>query len=301
MTPQVRTEPASRPWLALAWMMGAMASFVAMAIAGRESQQELSTIELMVFRSGIGWLIMLAVVLRLGKGLAPVRTRQFGRHMQRNVIHYVGQNAWFFAVSAIPLAQVVALEMTNPIWVALLAPLLLHERMTTPRALSAVLGFVGVLIVARPGVSPIAWGHGAALLAAVSFALTSIYTRWIVRDDSTLCLLYWMTLSQTVMSVVLCLFTGGIPLPSQEMLLWVGIAGVTGVSAHFALTSALAAAPATIVAPMEFLRLPAMALAGFWIYGEPLDPLVFAGGGLIIAGIALNIFSDRQRPPGRGR
>ncbi len=290
-------SPASRPWLAFAWMMGAMASFVAMAVAGRELRDDLTTFQLMVFRSAIGWGIVLAVVLRLGRGLTPIHTRQFGRHLQRNVVHYIGQNAWFYGVATIPLAQLVALEMTNPIWVALLAPLMLGERMTRIRAFSALLGFGGVLIVARPGVSPLEWGHGAALLAAVSFALTSIFTRRIVRQDSTLCLLFWMTLSQTLMSVAVCLGTGGIPLPGPAALPWILVAGITGVSAHYALTSALSVAPATIVAPMEFLRLPAMALAGYLLYGEALDPLVFAGGMLIIAGIVLNILSDRRPRP----
>ncbi|WP_424931177.1 DMT family transporter [Amaricoccus macauensis] len=291
--------PDSRPWLALAWMMAAMASFVAMAIAGRAVSDEFTTFELMVYRSLIGWLIVLLAVLRLGQGFAPVHTRQFGRHMQRNVVHYVGQNAWFYGVAAIPLAQLVALEMSNPIWVAVLAPLLLHESMTRTRALAALVGFLGVLVVARPGVSPLDLGHGAALLAAVSFALTSIYTRRIVHDDSTLCLLFWMTLSQTVMSIAVSLASGGIPLPTAELLPWLVVAGFTGVSAHFALTSALAAAPATIVAPMEFLRLPVMALVGFALYGEPLDVFVLTGGAIIIGGVLLNIVAERRpREPG---
>lgn len=285
----------ARPWRAFAWMLAAMVSFVAMAIAGREVQRELSTFELMLFRSAIGWLIMLVVVLRLGDGFAPVVTRQPWLHLQRNSIHFIGQNAWFFAVAAIPLAQVVALEMTNPLWVALLAPLLLHERLTRIRMLAALLGFAGVLVVARPGVSPLGWGHGAALLAAICFALTSIYTRRITREDRTICVLFWMTLLQTVFSAFLCL-PGGLTLPTPGLLPWIVITGVTGVSAHFALTSALRNAPATIVAPMEFLRLPAMALAGMWIYGEPLDWAVFAGGALIVAGILANILSERRKP-----
>jgi drug/metabolite transporter (DMT)-like permease len=287
-------DAAPRSWLALAWMMLAMVAFVAMAVAGREIQTEMNTFQLMVYRSAIGWLIMLVVVLRLGRGFLPVRTRRPGLHLQRNVIHYVGQNAWFFAVASIPLAQVIALEMTNPIWVALLAPLLLGEAMTRTRAVAALLGFAGVLIVARPGVSPLGWGHGAALLAAISFALTSIVTRRITREDSTLCILFWMTLSQTVMSAVVCL-PGGLPLPSAEIAPWLLVAGLTGVTAHLALTSALSVAPATIVAPMEFLRLPAMALAGTLIYGEALDWAVFAGGGLIISGILLNMSEARPK------
>lgn len=293
-------EPEARPWLALLWMLGAMVSFVGMAVAGRAIQTEMNTFQLMAYRSAIGWILVLLAVLRLGEGLRPVQTRRPALHLQRNVIHYVGQNAWFYAVMLIPLGQLVALEMTNPIWVAILAPFLLGERMTRARAVSAALGFLGVLVVARPGLSPLGMGHASVLLAAVAFALTSIVTRRITYEDGALCVLFWMTLIQALMSGAICLFTG-LPLPSGGLVPWLIIAGFTGVSAHFCLTSALRAAPATVVAPMEFLRLPAMAFAGMLLYGEPLEWAVFAGGALIVAGILLNLFGEsRDRRPHSG-
>jgi drug/metabolite transporter (DMT)-like permease len=285
----------SQPWHALLWMLGAMVSFLAMAIAGREVQAQMTTFQLMVYRSIIGWLIMLVVVLRAGRGFAPVHTRLPWLHLRRNVVHYIGQNAWFLGVALIPLGQVVALEMTNPIWVAVLAPFLLGERMTRARAIAALLGFLGVLVVARPGVSPLGWGHAATLLAAISFALTSIITRRITYEDSAICVLFWMTFSQSIMSIVICLATGGLPLPEGAIGIWLCVAGVTGVSAHFFLTSALRCAPASVVAPMEFLRLPAMAVAGTLIYGEPLEWAVFAGGALIVTGIFLNVLGEGRR------
>jgi drug/metabolite transporter (DMT)-like permease len=277
------------------WMLGAVVSFAAMAVAGREIQVEMNTFELMLYRSAIGWVVVVAVILRSARGFSQVRTRHPWLHVRRNLVHYAGQNLWFYAVVMIPLSQLVALEFTNPLWVALLAPLLLGEPLTRPRVVAAVVGFIGVLIVAQPGVSPLGPGHAAALAAAVGFALNTIFTKQIMRFDSVLCVLFWMTLSQGAMSLVLSL-PGGIPLPSAATAPWLVVVGITGLSAHYSLTSALGHAPASIVAPMEFIRLPLIALIGAWLYGEPLRLAVFVGAGLIIAGNLVNLRAARRAP-----
>ena len=146
-----RAMQSSNPLKAAAWMLGAVASFSAMAVAGREIQVEMNTFELMLYRSVIGWVAVALFLWWSPRGFAQVRTTHPGLHVARNLFHFTGQNLWFFAVVVIPLSQLVALEFTNPIWVALLAPLLLGEALTRTRLLSALLGFVGVLIVAGPG------------------------------------------------------------------------------------------------------------------------------------------------------
>ena len=166
----------SNPLKAAAWMLGAVVSFTAMAVAGREIQAEMNTFELMLYRSVIGFAMVVAAPLAQPRGFAQIRTAHAGLHLKRNLFHYTGQNLWFFAVAQIPLSQLVALEFTNPIWVALLAPFLLGERLTRTRLLAALLGFLGVLVVAEPGAAPLERGHAAALLAAVGFALNTIYT-----------------------------------------------------------------------------------------------------------------------------
>jgi drug/metabolite transporter (DMT)-like permease len=284
----------SNPLKAGLWMMGAVVSFVAMAVAGREIQVEMNTFELMLYRSAIGFAVVVLMVARSAGGFAQVRTAHAGLHVKRNLFHYTGQNLWFFAVATIPLSQLVALEFTNPIWVALLAPFLLGERMTRTRVLAAGLGFVGVLVVAQPGAAPIEPGHVAALAAAVGFALNTIFTKQIMRFDSVLCVLFWMTLSQGAMSLALSL-PGGIPAPSANTLPWLVVVGVTGLSAHYSLTSALGHAPASIVAPMEFIRLPLIAVVGMALYGEPLRLAVFVGAALIITGNFLNLRAETRR------
>lgn len=282
----------SRPLRALDWMTGAIASFTAMAVAGREIQVEMNTFELMLCRSAVGFLVIAAS----SRGFAQTRTANAGLHLRRNLVHYAGQNLWFFAVTLIPLGQLAALEFTNPIWVALLAPAFLGERLTPIRLAAAALGFLGVLVVAQPGVSPLGPGHAAGLAAALCFALNTLYTRRIMAFDAVLCVLFWMTLSQTAMSLALAL-PGGLPLPSAEVAPWIVVVALAGLSAHFSLTSALAHAPAGVVAPMEFLRLPDVALVGMWLYAEPLRGAVFTGAALIDAGNLIGLRSESRSPP----
>ena len=284
----------SNPLKAAAWMMGAVVSFVAMAVAGRALLTGMNTFELMLYRSIIGFAIVCLALARTRAGFSQVRTTHFAMHLKRNVFHYTGQNLWFFAVAVIPLSQLVALEFTNPIWVALLAPLLLGEALTRARVLAALLGFAGVVVVAQPGHAPLEPGHLAALASAVCFALNTIFTRQIMRFDAVLCVLFWMTLLQGSASLVLSL-PGGIPLPAADDVVWVVVVGVTGLSAHYALTSALGHAPASIVAPMEFVRLPLIALVGALLYGEDLTVNVFAGAALIVAGNLINLRSEARR------
>ncbi len=285
----------TRPLVALAWMLGAVASFSAMAVAGRELSVEMNTFELMLYRSVLGLAVVAVLLARSRRGFAQIRTPRLGDHIRRNVFHYTGQNLWFYGITVIPLSQLVALEFTNPLWVSVLAPFMLSEPMTRTRLIAAGLGFVGVLIVARPGVAPLEWGHAAGLGAALGFALNTIFTRKIMRKDTVLCVLFWMTLLQASASLVLSI-PGGIPVPSLAALPWIAVVGIGGLTAHYCLTSALGAAPATLVAPMEFIRLPVIAWLGMALYAEPLVAAVFVGAAIIVAGNLINLYGERRRP-----
>ncbi|HUF56575.1 MAG TPA: DMT family transporter, partial [Thermohalobaculum sp.] len=221
-----------------------------------------------------------------------------GLHLLRNVLHFIGQNLWFLAVGLIPLAQVFALEFTTPIWVALLAPLVLGEAMTRARATAAFAGFVGILLVARPGVTPVEVGHAAAALAAVFFAGSFLTTKMLSRNVTTFIILFWMTGMQSVFGLATAGFDGDVVWPAGDAALWVSVAGVCGLTAHLCITSALQRAPASVVAPMDFARLPLIAVVGMVLYGEPLEVAVFAGGLVILAGNMLNIRAERRRVRG---
>lgn len=284
----------SQPLLAAAWMAGALASFSLMAVAGRELAGRLDTFEIMTYRSLIGLAIVLAAGL-IGQRLHLIRSRRLGTHLVRNICHFAGQNLWFFAVGVIPLAHVFALEFTTPLWVALLAPLLLGERMTRPRLTAAALGFLGILLVTRPGLVPLETGHIAAAAAALGFCGSLIATRALAGTETVWTILFWMTVMQAAMGLLCGFADGSMALPGAAELPWVLAVGICGLTAHLCVTSALAAAPALIVAPLDFLRLPLIAVVAMLLYGEPLETAVFAGAALILAGNLVNLRAETRR------
>ncbi|MEM1074522.1 MAG: DMT family transporter [Pseudomonadota bacterium] len=275
------------------WMIGAIASFSSMAVAGREASVELDTFEIMMYRSAFGVLIVISLAGWAGT-LKDISRDQIGLHLVRNVAHFTGQNLWFFAVTVIPLAQVFALEFTTPLWVIMLSPLILSERLSRMRVIAAVMGFVGILMVARPGVSGINEGVISAASCALFFALSIMLTKKLTRTQTITCILFYLTTMQLVFGVVTAGYDGDIALPSLTALPYVIIIGAAGLAAHFCLTKALSLAPATVVMPIDFARLPVIAVVGMLLYQETIDPWVFAGAVIIFAGNYLNIWSETK-------
>ena len=284
----------SRPLLAAVWMTGAIVSFSSMAVAGRAVAGTLDTFELMMYRSFIGLAIIGTVIAVTGRR-RDVRTDHLRLHVLRNIAHFTGQNLWFYALSLITLAQLFALEFTSPIWVMIFAALFLGERLTLTRLTALALGFGGALIVARPGAGGDPLGLVLAAMAAVCFAGSIVSTKALTRRESILGILFWLTVTQSVMGVATAAWDGDVAVPPLQLWPWVILVGCAGLLAHTCLTNALAVAPATIVTPMDFLRLPAIAVVGLLVYTEPLDVWVFLGAAFIFAGNYLNIFTETRR------
>lgn len=278
------------------WMTGAILSFTSMAIAGRAVSLDLDTFEIMMYRSLIGIMIVLSVSHILGTR-RQIERSNLGLHFLRNLAHFTGQNLWFFALTVIPLAQVFALEFTSPIWVLLLSPLVLQERLSLNRVLAALIGFIGILIVTRPEADNLSFGQLAAALAAIGFAGSAVFTRLLTRKTSITNILFWLTLMQAGMGLICAGYDGDIALPSLESLPWVVLISVSGLVAHFCLTTALGLAPATVVIPIDFTRLPVIALVGMLLYQEPLDGFVFLGALIIFAANYTNIWFETRKAP----
>lgn len=286
-TPAAPAAP-HRPLAAALWMTGSVASFTAMAVAGRSVAAELDTFELMLWRSLIGLGLILALGGAAGR-LGRIRADRLGTHVLRNVFHFAGQNLWFWSLTAIPLAQVFALEFTSPVWVILLGPWLLAEPITRARALAGGLGFLGILIVARPDFGALNPGVLAAAASAIGFAGSTIFTKRLTRHEAAISILFWLTAMQAVFGLATAGFDGDIAWPSAAAWPWVAVLGVAGLVAHGCLTTALTLAPAAAVVPVDFARLPLIAVVGLLVYGEPIEPAVALGGALILLGNWLNL------------
>ena len=287
----------SEPMKATVWMIGAMFSFSLMAVSGRELATNLNTFEIMLFRSIIGFLIVLAIGY-FAKTLAEIKRDRLGLHLFRNLAHFSGQNLWFLAVASIPFSQLFALEFSTPVWVALLAPLFLGEVLSRQRALAVILGFAGVLIVARRDVNQFDFAIVAAVACAICFAGSMMATKSLTSDQSITCILFWLTLMQLAMGLVATVFTGTITFPEGINIFWIVIVGIGGLTAHFCITNALALAPAIVVIPLDFMRLPLISVIGFLAYGEAFELPILVGAGVIFIAILLNLKAEKQRQSG---
>ncbi len=284
----------SDPVGAALWMIGAIVSFTSMAVAGRAVSFELDTFEIMMYRSFLGVGVVLSVTVLSGR-TREITRRSLGVHFVRNISHFAGQNFWFYAITVIPLAQVFALEFTTPIWATLLAVIVLGENLTRTRLIASFVGFIGILIVTRPWASGISPGIVTAALAAIGFAGSAVYTRLLTRTETILCILFWLTVMQAVFGIICAGYDGDIATPSAQSLPWIVLIGFAGLVAHFCLTKALSLAPAAVVTPIDFARLPVIAIVGSLLYGESIQMATLLGALLIFASNYFNILNETRR------
>lgn len=275
-------------------MVGTLLSFSLMAVSVRQLGGVLNLFDIVMVRSIGGLLVLLAVMIPQPHLFRELALRRPLVHLVRNGTHFVATMGWAFAVITLPLATVFAIEFMMPVWAGLLAVLLLGERFTVSRGGSIVLGFAGVLVIMRPGLEAFQPAALAVLGASFGYAISNIATKKLVPVQHTIAILFWMNVVQAAMALV-----GTDPAFPLKLTgwLWLPAAGIalTGAAAHYCLTNALRVADAIVVIPLDFLRIPLIALIGWSFYGERLDLLVFAGAGIIVSGIIWNLRAEMRR------
>ena len=275
----------SKPLAAL-WMAGWLALMLIVAVAGREAVRELNVFELMAIRSWIGLCLLYPLIWRAG-GFSVVKTRRLPLHIARNTIHFGAQLGWFYALTLIPIGQVVAIEFTMPIWTAILASMFLGERITIWKLSAIVLGLVGVIVIVRPATGEINPGQLIALAAAVGFGISIAVVKSLTRTEQTLAIIFWMLTVQAAASLLPALYVWTWPSPAVWG--WSIVIAFCGTFSHYCMARAMLHADATIVIPMDFLRVPLTAAAGWLIYSERLDAFTVLGAALILTGNLLNL------------
>jgi drug/metabolite transporter (DMT)-like permease len=274
----------SKPMAAL-WMSGWLALMLVMVVAGREVTRELSAFQLMELRSSLGFVLLLPIIM-LNGGLSIVKTKRLPWHAARNLVHYGSQLGWFYALTLIPIGQVVTIEFTMVIWAAILAAIFLGEQMTASKVSAIVLGLIGVVTIIRPSgeVNP---GQLIALVAAVGFGISIALVKSLTRTENTLAIIFWMLVVQSLAGFIPTLFVW--VQPSAYTWGWAIVIAICGTFSHFCMARAMLYADATVVVPMDFLRVPLTATAGWLIYGERLDAFTVLGAALILAGNFVNL------------
>lgn len=287
---------------AIAWMIGSLTAFTLMTVSVRELGGDMHPFQILFIRSVIGIVILLPFLSRPGKGETgsgwqQIRARYLPAHALRNVIHFTGQVLWIFGIGLLPLATVSAIEFTSPLWAGALAVLFLGERMNRGRLAAFLLGFVGILVIVRPGFIDISDGVLIMLVCAFFFGATGATTKWLTRRESAIAIMFFMVTMQAAFGAVASLFVWQ-PVLAQH-LPWLLLVGVSGFAAHYCLTSALVQADATFIMPIDFLRLPLVALTGFLLYAESFEIEILLGALVIFTGnyLSLRYETRRGRPP----
>jgi drug/metabolite transporter (DMT)-like permease len=282
------------------WMSGALVSFCVMAVSVRMLAANLSIFEVLAVRSGFGVLVLCTIAAFSPLLRATIALRRFGLHLLRNSAHYAGQYMWAFSVTVLPLATVFALEFTMPAWTMLLAMVVLGERMTPSRIGAVLLGLAGVLIILRPGVASFQPAALLVLGAALAYAVSMVNLKQLTTTEAPFAIIFWMNVMQLPMSLAGSSFDFPLRLTGGDILPILGI-GISGVSSHYCLSNAFKWADASVVVPLDFLRIPLIAWVGWWLYGETLDIFVLAGALTIIVGVIWNLRAETRlvQPPGQ--
>lgn len=278
----------NRTYYSILWVIGAILAFSLTAIAGKEAMHPsnvnaVGISQLVFFRNVIGLVLVMMFVFRsyFRQGLT-LNDGLFKFHLGRNVSHFIGQWCWFYGLSLLTLAQVFAIEFTVPIWTAIFASLLLSEKITKYRVLAIVLGFIGVLVILRPGFVIILDAAWVVLLSAIAYALSHTLTKRLTSEVSVLSILFFMHIIQLPLALALVLFDFAWP----QGIAWVYISctAIAAIAAHYCMAKALSYGDAMLVMPMDFLRLPLIGVLGVLLYNEAVDVWLLVGAGIMLLG-----------------
>lgn len=268
------------------WMAGWLLLMVVIAVAGREATRELTVFQVMLMRSMLGLVLLWPLIHRAG-GLRAMRSQRLPLHVGRNLVHYAAQYGWFAALALIPLAQLVAIEFTMPIWSALLAAAMLGERLDKAKIAAVVLGLAGVWVIVRPDAAQLNAGQWIALAAALGFGISVVLVKSLTRTDAAVQVSFWMLVVQSAIGLLPALAVW--QWPQAHTWGWVLLVAFCGTYSHYCFARAMQLADATVVVPMDFLRVPLTALTGWALYAERVDVLTVVGMVLILAGNGVNL------------
>ncbi len=258
-----------------------MLSFCLMAIGARELSGEISTFQMLFFRSVIG-LVAISLMITLTRRKAHVFTRRLTLHGVRNLFHFLGQYGWFVGISLLPLAEVFALEFTVPVWTTLIAWLFLGEKLTQNKIVALFFGLLGVGIIVKPGIEVISLASLIVLGAAVCYSISHACTKSLASTEHPFTILFMMCLIQLPIGLAFTIPNWKMPMGGQWG--WLLVIGVTALSAHFCMTKAMQYVEVTTVVIMDFFRLPAIAVVGVLLYGESFELSLLVGALFMLVG-----------------
>ncbi|WP_201594693.1 DMT family transporter [Psychrobacter fulvigenes] len=280
------------------WMIGALTSFCLMAVGARELNGQISVFQILFFRSIVGLLVLLPIIL-LSKKRGFLFPKRLNLHIVRNLFHFAGQYGWFLGIGLLPLATVFAIEFTVPFWTIIISYLFLKESITVKKIIAVLLGILGVIVIVQPSLEVAHYGSLIVLGAAICYAFSHVATKSLSNTEHPLTIIFMMCLIQAPLGLLL--FIEGWTTPVGVEWLWLTIIGLTALSAHYCMTKAMQYAEVTFVVTMDMFRLPLISLIGVLLYAEHFSVALVLGMLLIVAGNSVNIYSRKVDKNGIAR
>jgi len=263
-------------------MMSSAVLFGFMAISIRYASSELHPFQIAFFRNLFGLLFALPLLIRAGPGL--LRTDKLRLYLLRCSIGIVSMLAGFWSIVNLPLAHAVALSYSTPLWVTIGAVLVLHEVVRARRWTAVIIGFIGVLIIVRPGADDFTTASLVAVSAAVLSGCVAISIKFLSRTEHPDAIVVFTTMIWVPMSLLPALFVW--EWPSLSGWGWVALAGFLGTSAHMCWTRAFKIGDASALTPLSFVQLPVVAMLAWLLFGESLDRWTLLGSTVIFLSTA---------------
>lgn len=273
------------------WMIGALTSFCLMAVGARELNGQISVFQILFFRSIVGLLVLLPIIL-LSKRRGFLFPKRLNLHVVRNLFHFAGQYGWFLGIGLLPLATVFAIEFTVPFWTIIISYLFLKESITVKKIIAVLLGILGVIVIVQPSLEVAHYGSLIVLGAAICYAFSHVATKSLSNTEHPITIIFMMCLIQAPLGLLL--FIEGWTTPVGVEWLWLTIIGLTALSAHYCMTKAMQYAEVTFVVTMDMFRLPLISLIGVLLYSEHFSVALVLGMLLIVAGNSVNIYGKKN-------
>lgn len=300
---QIAGNPARNVALGCLYITLAGALFSIMLSVVRLAAAELHPFEIAFFRFFFGALFMVPYILRHSSGGADNvwRSNRMRTHGLRSVFTVLATLSWFSALAALPIAQAVSLNFTAPLFVTIGAALVLGEVVRFRRWAATVVGFIGVLVILRPGVAAVEPAMALPILAAAFMAVSILFIKSLSRTESVATIITYQNLVPLPAFFIIALFVW--TTPSWQVLGLVALIGLLGNLAHFFLTRAFALADASVVMPFDYLRLPFAAAVAFFVFNEVPDPWTWLGAAIIAASAIYigrreaKLAAEGRRPP----
>ena len=246
--------------------------------------------EIAFFRNFFGIIAMIPFFMRIG--FKELRTQRLKLHIGRGCIHSASMITWFWALTVIPLADATALSFMIPVFASIGAIFIMREPSQASRWISIVIGFIGMIVILRPGFADISFGTWLVLGGTVLVAITKLMTKSLARTESPATIVAYMSLILTLVSF--CFALSVWTWPTLEMWLWFIAMGAMGSVAHVLQAHSYKEGDVTLVEPVGFLRLVWAALIGFTIFGEVPQIWSWLGGGIIMVGVLMLIRTEAK-------